>query len=61
MYTQSQAHCGDCKGKGEIMKEEDRCKTCKGEKVVKTDKTLECAIEPGCPHEHDYIFTGQND
>jgi hypothetical protein len=30
MYSQSQGHCGDCKGQGEIMKEEDRCKACKG-------------------------------
>ena len=26
MYTQTQAKCVDCKGNGEQMKEEDRCK-----------------------------------
>lgn len=43
------------------MKEEDRCNICKGKKVVKAERTLEVAIETGCPNEHDYIFTGEND
>ena len=58
MYTQSQAKCGDCKGTGEIMKEADRCKGCKGEKVLEKERVLEVGIESGCPNEHDYIFTG---
>ena len=61
MYSQSQGRCGDCGGLGEAMKEEDRCKVCKGKKVVKVDRVLEVAIETGCPDEHDYIFTGEND
>lgn len=40
------------------MKEEDKCKNCKGEKVIMVEKNLEVAIESGCPNEHDYIFTG---
>ena len=43
------------------MKEEDRCPNCKGKKVLRVDKILEVAIESGCPNEHDYIFTGEND
>lgn len=61
MYTQTSQKCGECKGTGETMKEEDRCKTCKGEKIKMVDKELEVAIDPGCPHEHDYIFTGESD
>lgn len=30
MYSQSSQRCGDCKGEGETMKEEDKCKKCKG-------------------------------
>ena len=60
MYSQTQANCGDCKGQGEIIKEEDRCKNCKGEKVLDVEKVLEVAIEAGCPNEHDYIFTGEH-
>jgi hypothetical protein len=29
--------------------------------VVKVERVLEVAIETGCPNEHDYIFTGEND
>ena len=43
------------------MKEEDRCKVCKGEKTSEVQKELEVAIEAGCPDEHDYIFTGEGD
>ena len=60
MYSQAQANCPDCSGKGETMKEEDRCKNCKGEKVLEVEKMLEVAVEAGCPNEHDYIFTGEN-
>ena len=34
MYSQSQGQCGDCRGEGEILKEEDKCKECKGKKVI---------------------------
>lgn len=40
MYSQSQGKCGDCNGLGEKMKEEDRCKSCKGKKVVKAERIL---------------------
>ena len=43
------------------MKEEDRCKVCKGDKIKEVERTLEVAIEPGVPDQHDYIFTGEND
>jgi len=42
------------------MKEADRCKNCKGEKVIEVEKNLEVHIESGCPNEHDYIFTGEH-
>jgi DnaJ family protein A protein 2 len=43
------------------MDEKDRCKTCKGNKVVDEPKTIEVAIEPGVPSEHDYIYHGECD
>jgi DnaJ family protein A protein 2 len=61
MYSQTSQKCPECKGQGEIMKEADRCSECKGEKIKKVAKELEVAIEPGCPHDHDYIFTGEGD
>ena len=61
MYTQTSQKCGECRATGEIMKEEDRCKTCKGEKIKSVDRELEVSIDAGVPHEHDYIFTGESD
>ena len=58
MFSQSEVGCPDCRGQGETMKEEDRCKSCKGEKVKEVEKVLEVGVEAGCPNEHDYIFTG---
>lgn len=43
------------------MEEKDKCKECQGKKVFEKEKVLEVAIEPGCPDEHDYIFTGESD
>lgn len=40
------------------MDEKDKCKECQGKKVFEKEKVLEVSIEPGCPDEHDYIFTG---
>lgn len=50
MYSQSQGKCGDCQGLGETMKEEDKCKNCKGKKVINVERELEVAIETGCPN-----------
>lgn len=50
MYTQTSQKCPDCKGMGETMKEEDRCKECKGEKVKTVTKELEVGVEAGCPN-----------
>jgi DnaJ family protein A protein 2 len=43
------------------MDEKDRCKECMGKKVLEKEKKLEVSIEPGCPNEHDYVFTGESD
>jgi len=36
---QTQTICPECQGKGETIKEEDKCKKCNGEKVSKQKKT----------------------
>lgn len=61
MYSQSQEPCSECRATGEIIDEKTRCTECKGKKTIEKDKVLEVSIEPGCPHEHDYIFTGESD
>jgi len=47
MIQQMQKACDKCRGKGEIINEKDRCKTCKGEKVIKKPQVLEVVIEKG--------------
>lgn len=61
MYSQSTQHCPTCKGDGNLYEEKDRCKKCKGQKIIDDVKVIEVAIEPGVPNEHDIIFTGESD
>ncbi len=61
MIQQMQTICQDCGGKGEIIKEEDKCDTCKGKKVVKDKKILEVNIERGMRDNQKILFTGEAD
>jgi len=58
---QMQTVCHDCQGKGEIIKEEDKCKKCKGQKVVKQKKLLEVEIDKGMSHGQKVVFSGESD
>ena len=40
MYSQSTGPCDVCRGEGEMIKDKDRCKACKGNKVVKLKKLI---------------------
>lgn len=46
---------------GEVIADKDKCKTCKGEKVVKEKKTLEVIIERGMEHNQKIVFSGEAD
>lgn len=61
MYQHVQQHCSDCKGEGKTCAEKDKCKTCKGLKVIDQKKVIDVAIEQGVPNEHDYVFNGECD
>jgi len=41
MVQQMQSKCSDCNGEGEVCREKDRCKICKGQKFVDEEKILE--------------------
>jgi len=47
MMQQMQKPCDKCKGKGEIINEKDKCKVCRGDKVVKKQQTLEVHVVKG--------------
>lgn len=57
----SQATCPDCKGKGERLKEKDRCKKCKGEKTVKEKERHEIFIERGMADRQRIVLPGAGD
>lgn len=61
MYSQSQGPCTDCRGEGTVYPEKDRCKKCKGDKVLDVEKIIEIPLEKGVPEEHDYQFYGESD
>jgi len=56
MYTHSQQPCHDCKGEGEKIEEKDKCKVCKGKKIVDNVKVIEVHLEPGVRNEYDYQY-----
>lgn len=61
MYTHSQQPCHDCKGEGEKVDEKDKCKVCKGKKIVDNVKVIEVHLEPGVRNEYDYQYQGEGD
>jgi len=61
MYSQSQGPCDDCRGKGEVIDEKNKCKTCNGKKVTKEKKVIEVDIDKGTPDNYQYTFHGEAD
>jgi len=61
MIQQMQTVCGDCGGKGEVIKEEDKCKECKGKKVNKEKKILQVYVDKGMKHGQKIVFSGESD
>jgi DnaJ family protein A protein 2 len=61
MIQQMQTVCNDCGGKGEQIKEEDKCKECKGKKVIKEKKILNVYVDKGMRHGQKVVFAGESD
>ena len=61
MYTQSQGPCDDCDGKGEVIDEANKCKTCNGKKVKKEKKIIDAVIDKGAPNNAQFPFHGEAD
>lgn len=53
--------CTDCDGEGEHIREKDRCKKCKGKKVMKEKKRVEFHIEPGTEDGERIALRGEGD
>lgn len=61
MIQRFQTECDKCHGQGDIMNEKDRCKTCKGKKVVNERKILEVNVYPGMKEGQKVVFEGEGD
>ncbi|BFU21057.1 DnaJ family protein [Entamoeba histolytica HM-1:IMSS-B] len=62
MYMmQSQQVCPMCKGQGQIIPENDKCKTCHGKKIVSEEKILEIIVQPGTKNNERIVFEGESD
>lgn len=61
MVQQMQSVCPDCRGAGKTIKESDKCKPCRGKKVVKERKVLEVHIEKGMKNGQKITFRGEAD
>eukprot|EP01006_Ploeotia_vitrea_P053916 TRINITY_DN67827_c6_g2_i3.p1 TRINITY_DN67827_c6_g2~~TRINITY_DN67827_c6_g2_i3.p1 ORF type:complete len:231 (+),score=48.38 TRINITY_DN67827_c6_g2_i3:206-898(+) len=61
MVQQMQTMCPTCKGEGTCIKDEDKCKNCKGEKVLNTKKVFEVHIEKGMAHNEKIVFSQEAD
>ena len=58
---QMQQDCDACDRKGEIIDPKDRCKECKGKKVVKETKIIEVEIDKGMEEGKRITFSGEGD
>ncbi|KAI9820983.1 MAG: hypothetical protein M1832_003455 [Thelocarpon impressellum] len=61
LVTQEMMVCNTCKGAGNVFKEKDRCKRCKGERVTVENKALEIYIPPGSRHGERIVLEGEAD
>ncbi|KAG6333685.1 hypothetical protein ID866_5403 [Astraeus odoratus] len=60
-YGTMRTKCPECNGKGNKIREKDRCKKCKGEKTIKEKTRQEIFIEKGMPDGHRIVLTGAGD
>lgn len=61
MFQHARSACGDCRGQGKTVEEKNKCKVCKGEKIMIKSKELDIPIEAGVPNDHQIPFTGEGD
>ena len=61
MQIVQQVGCPNCKGTGEIIKDENKCRECKGNKTVMESKILELEILSGTNEHEKIVFKGESD
>jgi len=61
MIQQIQSSCTECGGEGHLVREQDRCRKCKGYKVVQERKVLEIFVDKGMKHNQKIVFSNEGD
>lgn len=61
MIQRFQTICPDCNGEGEMIRDKDRCKKCKGKKTVIERKVLHVHIEKGVQNGEKIAYPGEGD
>jgi DnaJ family protein A protein 2 len=61
LVTQETVPCGNCAGSGQIIPEKQRCKKCKGKKVVESKSVLELYIPRGAKEGERIVLAGEGD
>jgi DnaJ homolog subfamily A member 2 len=60
-YGSHRVPCSACDGEGQVLKEKDRCKKCKGKHTVKEKKRQEVVVEPGMADGQRIVLKGEGD
>ncbi|PWW79630.1 DnaJ-domain-containing protein [Tuber magnatum] len=61
IVTQENVICVPCKGSGDVFREKDRCKKCKGHCVIEEKKVLEIYIPRGSKEGDKIVLQGEAD
>lgn len=61
LVTQETVACSNCQGSGQIIPEKQRCKKCKGKKVVESKNVLELYIPRGARQGERIVLQGEAD
>ncbi|KAF2669911.1 DnaJ-domain-containing protein [Microthyrium microscopicum] len=61
LITQQTHECNSCHGTGQVFKDKDKCKKCKGERTISQKKYLELYIPPGARNGEQVILSGEAD
>ncbi|KAF8473997.1 hypothetical protein BDZ91DRAFT_770378 [Kalaharituber pfeilii] len=61
MMTQEHVECGNCNATGETYKEKDKCRKCKGTRLVEEKKMLEIYIPRGSKDGDKIVLEGEAD
>lgn len=61
LVTQETVPCGNCHGSGQVIPDKQRCKKCKGNKVVESKNVLELYIPRGARQGESIVLAGEAD